>query len=144
MLETFWQNLCSPLALAFALGVFARVIKSELTLPRDVYAAMSIYLLFAIGLKGGVELTHSSLGVFFWPAVATIGIGCLTPITSYVVLRRLGRFTIADSAGIREQAQRVVTGSLVIARLRAAGHLKVAAYAFDPNSRRIRPIDIGL
>jgi hypothetical protein len=47
-----------------------------------------------------VELSHSEFGTIFWPAVATLVIGCLTPVTSYFVLRRLGKFNIADSAGI--------------------------------------------
>lgn len=93
-------NLCSPLTLAFALGMFARVIRSEFTLPRDLYTSLSIYLLFALGLKGGVELSHSSLGQIAGPAMVTVLLGCLTPVTSYFVLRNLGRFAIADAAGI--------------------------------------------
>jgi hypothetical protein len=93
-------NLCSPLTLSFALGVFARLVRSELSLPRDLYSALSIYLLFALGLKGGVELSHSSLASISGPAFITILLGCLTPISAYLVLRRLGKFSIADSAGI--------------------------------------------
>ena len=49
MLELLRMNLLSPLALAFALGLLARVIRSDLSLPKDVYTALSIYLLFALG-----------------------------------------------------------------------------------------------
>lgn len=100
MWETLRHNFCSPLTLSFGLGVVARLLKSELTLPRDVYAAISIYLLFALGLKGGVELSQSSVATIFWPAVATLMLGCITPVTSYVVLRRLGRFSVPDAAGL--------------------------------------------
>lgn len=100
MLTTLQHNLLSPLSLAFGLGIVARLIKSELTIPREIYAGISIYLLLALGLKGGVELSHSSVAAIFWPAVATIALGCITPLTSYFVLRRLGRFSIADAAGI--------------------------------------------
>ncbi len=100
MLDLLRINLCSPLTLSFALGVFARLVKSELALPRDIYTGLSIYLLFALGLKGGVELSHSSLAEIAGPAFVTILLGCLTPISSYLVLRRLGKFSIADSAGI--------------------------------------------
>lgn len=100
MLDVLRINLCSPLTLSFALGVFARLVRSELALPRDLYTALSIYLLFALGLKGGVELSHSSLAAIFGPACVTILLGCLTPVSAYLVLRRLGKFTIADSAGI--------------------------------------------
>ena len=100
MLDVLRINLCSPLTLSFALGVFARLVRSELSLPRDLYTALSIYLMFALGLKGGVELSHSSLSVIAWPAFVTVLLGILTPISAYLVLRKLGKFNIADSAGI--------------------------------------------
>lgn len=100
MLETLRHNFASPLTLSFALGVVARLLKSEFSLPRDIYAAISIYLLFALGLKGGVELSHSSLDAIFWPVMVTLLLGCITPLSSYVVLRRIGRFSVADAAGL--------------------------------------------
>lgn len=100
MFDVLRLNLVSPLTLCFALGVFARVIRSQLALPRELYTSLSIYLLFALGLKGGVELSHSSLSQLAAPAAVTLLLGCLTPVTAYLVLRRLGRFSIADAAGI--------------------------------------------
>jgi uncharacterized protein len=100
MLDVLRINLCSPLALAFVLGLVARLLRSELSLPRELYASLSIYLLLALGLKGGVELSHSHFDQVLWPAVVTLGLGCLTPVSAYLVLRRLGRFGIADAAGI--------------------------------------------
>jgi hypothetical protein len=100
MLETLRLNLCSPLTLCFGLGIFSRLVKSELSLPRDLYTAISIYLLLALGLKGGVELSHAAVSEIYWPALVTLLIGCITPITSYLVLRNVGRFTVSDSAGI--------------------------------------------
>jgi hypothetical protein len=100
MLETLRINLCSPLCLAFVLGIIARLVRSELSLPRELYASLSIYLLLALGLKGGVELSHSSFDAIVWPAVATFALGCITPVSSYLVLKHLGRFGEADAAGI--------------------------------------------
>jgi len=84
-------NLLSPLALAFALGIFAKLIKSELSIPKEFYTGMSIYLLLALGLKGGVELSHTTFSAIALPAAVTIFLGVLTPISSYLVLRRLGK-----------------------------------------------------
>ncbi|MFM8217551.1 MAG: sodium-dependent bicarbonate transport family permease, partial [Planctomycetaceae bacterium] len=53
-----------------------------------------------LGLKGGVELSHSPLAQLAAPAAVTLLLGCLTPVSAYFVLRRLGRFGIADAAGI--------------------------------------------
>lgn len=100
MLDVLRINLTSPLSLAFVLGIVSRLLRSELALPRELYASLSIYLLLALGLKGGVELSHSSLNEILWPAAVTVALGCLTPVTSYLVLRRLGRFNVADAAGI--------------------------------------------
>lgn len=100
MVESLLDNVRSPVVLAFGLGVVARLVKSEFTLPRDMYAALSIYLLFALGLKGGFELGHCQMTEIVWPAAVTLMIGFVTPVSSYLVLRRLGRFGVADAAGI--------------------------------------------
>ncbi|HSM05625.1 MAG TPA: sodium-dependent bicarbonate transport family permease [Longimicrobiales bacterium] len=93
-------NLLSPVTLAFALGILAKRMRSDLALPKDVYAALGIYLLFALGLKGGHELGAAPLAVIVLPAVATLALGVVRPLTSYGVLRSTGRFGVADSAGI--------------------------------------------
>jgi uncharacterized protein len=98
--EMFQQNICTPMCMAFAFGIFCRVIKSELTIPRELYASISLYLLFALGLKGGVELSKCTIQEIWQPALYTILLGIITPVTSFVTLRYLGRFSIADAAGI--------------------------------------------
>lgn len=98
--EVLRNNVLSPITLSFVLGVFARRLRSELALPKDVYMAIAIYLLYGLGMKGGVELAQASLGAIAWPAAITVLLGCLTPILAFVVLRRLGKFGAADAAGI--------------------------------------------
>lgn len=100
MSDLFLGNLSSPVVLAFVLGIVARLLGSDLRLPRDAYAALSIYLLFAIGLKGGHELGRAPLDELAAPALATLALGCLTPVCAYAVLRSLGGFAVADAAGI--------------------------------------------
>ena len=93
-------NLLSPIVLSFALGIMARVVRSEFSLPKDIYLGISIFLLWALGLQGGIELRHSSLQAIAGPAVVTILLGCLTPASAYLVLKRIGRFSAADSAAM--------------------------------------------
>jgi len=88
------------MVLAFAFGIACRLVKSEMAIPRDLYTSLSIYLLFALGLKGGVELSHSQWQTLLLPAIMTIALGLITPISSFMTLRYMGRFTIADAAGI--------------------------------------------
>lgn len=61
---------------------------------------ISIYLLLALGLKGGVELGAASLGSILGPVIVTLMIGCITPISAYLILRKLGRFSVSNSAAI--------------------------------------------
>lgn len=100
LLDTLRANLLSPIPLAFALGVCARLIKSEFSLPKDLYSSLSIYLLFALGLKGGVELSHAHADAIAMPAAVTLLLGCITPLSAYAVMRYVGRFSNADAAGM--------------------------------------------
>lgn len=93
-------NLLSPIVLAFALGVVARLLRSELRIPSALYASLSIYLLLALGLKGGHELASAGWEPIAKPALVTILLGCVTPVTAYFALKRFGGFSVADSAGI--------------------------------------------
>jgi len=99
-LDLLGANLLSPIVLAFALGVVARLVRSELRIPATLYTSLSIYLLLALGLKGGHELGHVGWSTIAKPAAVTVLLGCLTPLTAYLALRRLGRFSTADAAGI--------------------------------------------
>lgn len=100
MTEILQTNLLSPITLCFILGVFSTLIKSEFSLPKDIYMGISIYLLLALGLKGGVELAQASFGNIILPVLITLAIGCITPVTSYVILRKLGKFSSSNAAAI--------------------------------------------
>ncbi len=93
-------NFLSPLVLAFLLGIFAKIVRSELTLPKDIYSGISLYLLLALGLKGGVELSLTTFHEIALPGLVTLLLGVITPITAYFAFRKLGRFSGIDSAAI--------------------------------------------
>jgi uncharacterized protein len=99
-LELVRSNLLSPIVLAFALGMVATLVRSDLKFPDELTTALSIYLLLAIGLKGGAALAQTPLAEFWAPALATLGLGMAVPVWSYGILRRLGGFEVADAAAI--------------------------------------------
>ena len=99
-LDLVQVNLLSPIVLAFALGIVARLVRSDLHIPDQLYSALSIYLLLAIGLKGGAELSKTTLGEFWAPGLASLVIGIGIPCWCYATLRGLGRFNVADSAAL--------------------------------------------
>jgi uncharacterized protein len=93
-------NLLTPVVLAFALGIVATLVKSDLKFPDEMYTALSIYLLLAIGLKGGAELAVTPMADFWRPAIATVLLGVVTPITAYVVALRIGGFDVPNAAAL--------------------------------------------
>jgi len=100
MLDLAAVNLLSPLLLCFALGALAVVLRSDLRFPEPVFNALSIYLMLAIGLKGGVELSRLSPADFVLPGLAALGLGVVIPLWCYALLRRVGRFGVADAAAV--------------------------------------------
>ena len=99
-LELVRLNLLSPMVLAFVLGIVATRIRSDLRLPDAAYASLSIYLLLSIGLKGGAALSATPLRDVVGPALATLVAGASIPLWSYLIARRLGRWTVADAAAL--------------------------------------------
>lgn len=89
-----------PVILFFLLGVIAGLARSDLKIPTVLYESLSIFLLLAIGLKGGVELARQSLTELIVPALVVVGIGALLPLIAFPVLQRLGRLPRADAASI--------------------------------------------
>ena len=99
-LDILRLSLLSPMTLSFALGVAATLLRSDLKFPDQLYAGLSIYLLMAIGLKGGVALATYPLGQAALPAVASVALGVAIPAWTYVALRRLGGFAGPDAAAL--------------------------------------------
>ena len=97
-MDLLLQNLISPIVLAFLLGMIARWVKSDLEIPDALYQGLSIYLLFAIGLKGGVALSETALDVLVTPVLSTIALGIFTPISAFWILKSLGRLNRIDAA----------------------------------------------
>jgi uncharacterized protein len=88
-----------PVILFFLLGVIARLVRSDLRLPESIYEALSVYLLLALGLKGGVELAKHPLGQLLPQILAVILLGALLPLLAFAVLRAL-RIARIDAAAI--------------------------------------------
>ncbi len=86
--------------LFFLLGLLARLVKSDLALPGVLYETLSIYLLLAIGLKGGVELSKQSLDAVIPQMLFCLALGLLIPLFLYPVLRRLIGLNGFDAASV--------------------------------------------
>ncbi|MFM7035188.1 MAG: sodium-dependent bicarbonate transport family permease [Planctomycetia bacterium] len=104
ILDSLERNLLTPIPLCFVLGIICTRIHGGIKIPKELYLSIAIFLLMSIGFVGGHELAHEyqqhGVSTIWKPAIVTLFLGCLTPITSFLVLRGLGRLSIADSAGI--------------------------------------------
>ncbi|NCY03151.1 MAG: hypothetical protein EBX36_09655, partial [Planctomycetia bacterium] len=104
ILASLQKNLLTPIPLCFLLGIICTRIHGGIKIPKELYYSIAIFLLMSIGFIGGHELAHEyrdhGVATIWKPALVTLFLGCVTPITSYVVLRYLGGLSIADSAGI--------------------------------------------
>ena len=89
-----------PVILFFLLGLLAGIARSDLKIPGVLYESLSIFLLLAIGLKGGIELAKYPLASLAGPALIVLAAAALIPLTAFAVLRRLGNLNRADAASI--------------------------------------------
>lgn len=89
-----------PVVLFFLLGVAARLAKTDLRVPEALYEGLTIFLLLAIGLKGGVELAQQPFAALLPKAAGVIALGALLPLIAFPVARALGRLSRADAASL--------------------------------------------
>lgn len=89
-------NLLSVPVLVFTLGVIASLIRSDLRLPEPVYQAISVFLLFGIGLKGGHSLKNVALSEFISPALAVLVLGSVIPMIAFFTLRIVKSLSQSD------------------------------------------------
>jgi hypothetical protein len=89
LLNLLAQNILSPAILFFVLGVSAGLLKSDLEVPESISRYLSIYLMMAIGFKGGVAIANTVdfNGEIFGAIVAGLSIGFLQPFLGYWLLR---------------------------------------------------------
>jgi len=95
------SNLVSPAILAFLLGALAGFLRSDLEIPEAISKGLSIYLMLAIGLKGGASLASSDAGMSILPGlIAAVLLSFLIPYIAFFLLRMTTRFSTIDSAAV--------------------------------------------
>lgn len=125
-----FDALLSPVILFFVLGALAAFARSDLAIPEAVAKGMSLYLMAAIGLKGGVSVAASG----FTPdmaaaAAAGLALSCLIPLAAFATLRGFGRLDPVNAAAVAAHYGSVsvvtfVTGAEVL----TSGGLPPAGY----------------
>jgi len=94
-----WEYLLQPAILFFLLGVVAALVKSDLEIPGSILKILSLYLLFALGLKGGAELQKvTDLMSVALPLLVSTAAAFVIPLIIYPILRR--KFDTPDAAAL--------------------------------------------
>lgn len=123
------NNLTNPTLLFFLLGVIAVSVKSDLEIPRSSSKFISLYLLFAIGFKGGQELSHSGFNnEILISLLFGLGIASIIPFYSFFILKK--KLSVSDSAAVAASYGSVSAVTFVAAisflevqRLQSGGHM---------------------
>jgi uncharacterized protein len=88
-LDLVISNFLNPPVLFFFLGMIAVFVKSDLEIPAPIPKLFSLYLLLAIGFKGGVELAKSGLTqTVVLTMLAAIVMSAIVPVYSFFILRK--------------------------------------------------------
>ncbi len=93
--------LLSPVILFFVLGASAAFARSDLSIPEAIAKGLSLYLMAAIGLKGGVQVAEAGFTADMAAAAAAgLVLSCLIPLPAYLALRRFGRLNAVNAAAV--------------------------------------------
>lgn len=93
------DNLTNPALLFFVLGILAVYLKSDLEIPENSSKFISLYLLFAIGFKGGQELSHEPFTKEIgWSILFGVFISLMIPLYTFFLLKR--RLNVFDAGAI--------------------------------------------
>ena len=101
ILDLAVSNLISPIILSFALGLLAAWARSDLTIPEAVAKGMSIYLLFAIGFKGGASVAAHGVDATLLTAVAAgVILSFALPLIAFALLKIMTKLSPIDAAAV--------------------------------------------
>jgi hypothetical protein len=84
----------------FLLGACAQLLKAPIKMPKGLYESLTIFLLVAIGLKGGIALEHYGNIELLWQSLLVLLFGAILPLFAFPVLLKFGGFSRIDSASI--------------------------------------------
>ena len=140
LIDTAAQTLMSPMVLFFVLGILAATFRSDLSIPEPIGKALSLYLMLAIGFRGGVELEHGDGGTSILAAsLAAVLLSLSLPIIAFLLLRRLSKLDATNAAAIAAHygSVSVVTFAAAMALLAERG-IPFEAYVVGRHQRKAK------
>jgi hypothetical protein len=128
ILNILTANLLSPIVLFFVLGLAAAIARSDLNIPEPFAKALSLYLMLAIGFKGGAEVARAGLdSALLMLILAGIALSFVIPAIAFSILRVASPLPRIDAAAVAAHY-----GSISIVTFIAASEfLQSQAIAFE-------------
>lgn len=109
-------NLLSPVVLFFALGLGAALARSDLSVPEAVAKGIALYLMMAIGLKGGVEVAKQGLTAQLGLTIAAGAVlSFAIPYIAFAILRLISRLSTVDAAAVAAHYGSISAVTLAVA-----------------------------
>lgn len=100
-LELASANLLSPMVMFFVLGLLATVMRSDLSVPESIAKAMSLYLMLAIGFKGGAGVAQHGFDTrLVFAIMAGIALSALLPLIAFRMLTLTTGLPRVDAAAV--------------------------------------------
>ena len=93
-------SLLSPMVLAFLLGILATRLKSDLKFPESLHQSLTIYLMIAIGMKGGYKLSTVNISEMLVPLLVAVLLSCCIPVWTYWIMRKTGKFDVYNAGAL--------------------------------------------
>jgi len=130
--NSLFKALIDPAILFFFFGLFAGLIRSNLSVPEPIAKFLSLYLLVAVGFKGGVGMAAAGFSTTMALALLAAAIlACVIPAYAFLILRR--RLNAFDAAAVAAtygsvSAVTFITAAAFIERqgVPYGGHMTVA------------------
>lgn len=95
------QNLLSPVVLFFVLGLAAAMARSDLAIPEQVAKTIALYLMLAIGFKGGAGMAAHGLDARLAGSLLTgLVLSAAIPFVAFAYLSAISRLPRVDAAAV--------------------------------------------
>lgn len=105
----------------FILGIVCQLLGAKMAFPEGLYKTLSMFLMIAIGLKGGIALQQHVDPALVSMSIAVVAFGLLLPLVAYPILRYFGQLDKINAGAIAAHygSVSVATYAVAVALLEA-------------------------
>lgn len=99
----------------FILGAVASLLRTQIDFPKALYQSLTLFLMLAIGLKGGVALSEHASWQLIPQSLSVMTMGIILPLLAFPVLYYIGQLDRKDAASIAAHYGSVSVGTYAVA-----------------------------